>query len=419
MGLVAPAVTGGVLLVVAGVVVLVAVPWRRPVPPGRAAEVAALATLPADEVARGRALRRELRPLRYGSLLVELAVALVLGLTPAGARIVSGVGSAVGGARLATAVLGGLAVAAVGWLVSLPFAARRTAVLRRYGLVTQGWGGWVVDLVKGLALGVVLGAGVLAGFFALTGAVRALWWLPVAGGGAVLVVLLSLVMPVVVEPVFNRFEPMAESELRAELFALAAADGVPVRAVLVADASRRGRAVNAYVSGFGPTRRIVVYDTLLEAAPAEEVRLVVAHELGHARYRDVVLGTVLGALGAAVGGCALYLLGAWSGLLGLAGADGFADPRSIGLLLAVMTVAQLGAGPAGNLVSRRIEARADDHALRRTGAGDTFAAMQRRLAVRNLSDVDPPRLEHLLFDSHPSTVQRVAAARAHRPGVGT
>jgi STE24 endopeptidase len=405
------AVGAGVLLVVFGVLVAVAVPWRR-ARPTRAARAAARTSLPADEVARGRRLHAELRPGRYVGLAVELGLALVLGLTPVGGDIVAAVGDAAGGGRLVTAILGGLAVGALTQVVGLPVTAWRRTILRRYGLLTQGFVGWLADLARGAALGLVLGGGALAGFFALTGAWPGGWWLPLAGAGALLSVLLSLVFPVLVEPLFNRFTPMPASPLRDELLALAAADGVPVRAVLVADASRRTRAVNAYVSGLGPTRRIVVFDTLLSAAPDDEVRLVVAHELGHARYRDVVLGTAMGAVGVALAACALYLLGGWHGLLALSGARDFADPRSIGLLYALATVGQLAAMPAGNLVSRRIEARADAHALAVTGDAATFVAMQGRLALRNLADVDPPVVEHVLFDSHPSTVERVAAASA-------
>ena len=127
---------------------------------------------------------------------------------------------------------------------------------------------------------------------------------------------------------------------------MAERDGVPVRDVLVADASRRTRAVNAYVSGLGPTRRIVVYDTLLREAPPAEVVSVVAHELGHAKDRDVLTGTLIGALGAAAAVVALYLLGSWGGLLRAAGVDSIAEPRAIALLVAVVTVAGLVAAPA-------------------------------------------------------------------------
>jgi STE24 endopeptidase len=206
---------------------------------------------------------------------------------------------------------------------------------------------------------------------------------------------------------------MEQGPLRSELIALADRDGVPVRDVLVADASRRTRAVNAYVSGLGPTRRIVVYDTLLREATPEEVVSVVAHELGHAKDRDVFTGTLLGALGAAAAVVAVYLLGGWAGLLRRAGVAAVSEPRSIALLLAVASVAGLVAAPVQSLVSRRIEARADEHALRLTGDPASFEAMQQRLSEVNLADPDPNRWEYLLFASHPSTVERMAAARAY------
>jgi STE24 endopeptidase len=198
--------------------------------------------------------------------------------------------------------------------------------------------------------------------------------------------------------------------------ALAQRDGVPVRDVLVADASRRTRAVNAYVSGLGPTRRIVVYDTLLREAPSEEVVAVVAHELGHAKDRDVLTGTLTGALGTAAAVVALYLLGSWAGLLRAAGVDSIAEPRAIALMIAVAAVAGIAAAPAQAFLSRRTEARADAHALALTGRPAEFEAMQRRLSTVNLADPDPPRWEYLYFATHPTTVQRMAAARAFARG---
>ena len=228
---------------------------------------------------------------------------------------------------------------------------------------------------------------------------------------AALVVLLSFVFPVLVEPVFNTFTPMPAGPLRDELAAMAAQDGVPVRDVLVADASRRTTGLNAYVSGIGATRRIVVYDTLLREAPSGEVSSVVAHELGHAKARDTEMGTLLGATGAAAALVSLYLLGQSDALLRRAGVDSIGSPRAIGLVLAVAALAGLVSGPVQSLVSRRLEARADQHALRLTGDPAQFAAMQLRLAATNIADVHPPRLEHLLFSTHPDTVERMAAAR--------
>ncbi|HEX5741626.1 MAG TPA: M48 family metallopeptidase, partial [Pilimelia sp.] len=405
-----------VALLAALVAVAVAVtPWQR-VPAPRADQLAALRDLPVDQVQRGRAFAAALRPGRYAAMAVALAVALLLGLTPLGAHLVELAARPFGGGWWARVLCGGLAVLLLADAVTLPFAAWRHAVLVRYGLSTQGWGGWAVDLLKGYAVAAVIGAIVLVGFFGLVRLAPRTWWVWAATGAAGLVALLSFVLPVLVEPVFHRFTPMPDSPLRTELMALAARDGVPVREVLVADASRRTRAVNAYVSGLGPTRRIVVYDTLLREAPPAEVVAVTAHELGHAEDRDVLAGTVLGALGAAAAVVALYLLGGVTGLLRAAGADGLGDPRAIGLLLAAASAATLLVGPAQAYASRRVEARADAHALTLTRDPAAFEAMQRRLSAANLADPDPPYWEHALFGSHPTTVERIAAARAHARG---
>jgi STE24 endopeptidase len=387
------------------------VPWHAS-PAPRADQIAALHELPLDGVARGRAFHSALRPSMYGSMVLGLIVVLLLGLTPVGAKLVALAGQPFGGHWLVEAVLGGLLVVSVGELIGVPFAAWRQSVLRQYGLSTQGWSGWAVDMLKAYAIGAVFGAIVLAAFYAITRLTPGWWWAWGAAGAAILIVALTFIFPVLIEPVFNRFTPMQEGPLRTELIALAARDGVPVRDVLVADASRRTRAVNAYVSGLGPTRRIVVYDTLLQEAPAAEVTSVVAHELGHAKNGDVLTGTVIGALGTAAAVCSLYLLGGWTGLLRKAGVDSLGEPRSVALLLAVAAFLGLVGGPVQNLVSRRIESHADAHALTLTGDPATFEAMQSRLALVNLADVDPNPLEYALFASHPSTVERIAAARA-------
>jgi STE24 endopeptidase len=312
--------------------------------------------------------------------------------------------------------VGGLLVVLVGEVVTLPISVWQQSILRRYGISTQGWSAWLVDVLKGYGVGAVIGAVALVGFFTVTHFAPRWWWAWGAAGAAGLVVLLSFVVPVLVEPVFNHFTPMAAGEQRTDLLALAARDGVPVRDVLVADASRRTTSVNAYVSGFGPTRRIVVYDTLLEDTTPAQVDAVVAHELGHAKDGDVITGTVLGALGAAAAVCALYLLGGWTALLRLARVDSIGEPRAIALLLAVVTVAGLLSAPVQAFVSRHVEARADRHALQLTDDPADFESMQGRLGTLNLSDVDPNPVEQWLFASHPSTVERMGFARAWQRG---
>ncbi|MGW3178076.1 M48 family metallopeptidase [Kitasatospora sp. NPDC001119] len=365
-----------------------------------------------DERARGRALRRAQLPWALGGRLAGLALTLLLGLTPVGAAVVTAVGGWFGGSRTAGVLAGAAALVLLGQALQLPFGAGARTVRARYGLVTQGWAGWALDAVRGLALTLVLVLPLALGLFALTAWSPQRWWLPGAGAAALLTVALSFLHPLLIEPVFNRFSPMPPGELRTALLALAERDGVRVRDVLVADASRRTTALNAYVSGFGATRRIVAYDTLLTTAEPREVELVVAHELGHVKHRDVPVGTALGAVGAAVAVAVLGLLATWRPLLDAAGATDAADPRALPLLAALAALLGALSGPAQCAVSRRIEARADRHALELTGDVEQFVAMQRRLAVANVSDVDPPRVLELLFATHPSATSRIAAARA-------
>lgn len=365
----------------------------------------------AEQVARGQALRRQVLPLTLASSAVSLALLLALGLTGGGARLVGAFGTA-----WAVRVVGGaVTLVLLGEAAGLPFAARGRVVRARYGLVTQGWGGWAVDRLRGLLVSLPLALGALFAVYALAGVTR-WWWAWAALGAAVLTVLLSFLAPLVFEPLFNRFTPMPPGPLRADLLALAARDGVAVRDVLVADASRRTTALNAYVSGFGGTRRIVVYDTLLSTADPREVELVVAHELGHVVHRDVARGTALGAVGAAAGVCVLAAVVSWDPLLHTAGVRHFADPRSAWLLAAVAAVGGALGGPLTALLSRRVERRADRHALDTTGDPATFIAMQRRLTVANVADPAPPRLAHALLGSHPTAAERIAAARRWAAG---
>jgi STE24 endopeptidase len=400
----APLVALAALLLLLGAALALAVPWT-PLP-GAHLQGEPLRDFTEQQLAREVAFHEAIRPSSYGSLVLGLAVAVALGLTRTGSRLVG----AIRGGWFWQVLLGTLALTVVGRLATLPLSARSEVVLRRYGLSTHTWAGWLVDVVKNVAVSAALTGLALVALVALARCTRR-WWAWGALATAGLVVAGSFAYPLVVEPVFNRFTPLAAGELRDDLLALAERDGVAVDEVLVADASRRTTAVNAYVSGFGSSRRIVVYDTLLEQATPAEVELVVAHELGHAAEQDVLVGTLLGALGAAVAVCALAVVLSWTPLLRRSGADGMADPRVVPLVLALIAVTTLLTAPASNLVSRRIEARADVHALDLTRDPSTFVATQKRLALSNLSDLDPHPLAYAFFATHPGVTERLSLAR--------
>jgi STE24 endopeptidase len=267
---------------------------------------------------------------------------------------------------------------------------------RRWGFSTQSLGGWLLDRAKGLVIGVAINAVAWTALIGLTHAFPSGWPLAASAFAAAAVVLLSFVAPVVLEPMFNRFRPLPNERLARELRALAERAGVPVRDVLVADASRRTRKTNAYVSGIGATRRVVVWDTLLESASEAELKLVVAHELGHRRARHVLKGTAL-----AMAGAIFAVVVIWA-VLGTPRPHDF--PRAALLLLGL----ELAGMPIGAWISRRWERSADRFSLDLTGDRDAFVRAHVALARSNLSDLDPPRLVYALLFTHPTPPERLA-----------
>ena len=403
--------TAAVLLAAFAAVVAVATPWDvLPEPPGGATPVDPTAGLPAEQVDRAQAFAAAIRPASLASLLLGLAVSAVLGLTRLGARLVQGLPAPRRGRWAWQVLLGVSALAVIGRLVTLPLSAYGEVVRHRYGLSTRSWGLWVRDVAVSTAIDAALTAlGVVALVWLARRASRA-WWALASAGAAVLVVVGSFLWPVLIEPAFNSFEPMPAGQLRSDLLALAEENGTPVQDVLVSDASRRTTALNAYVSGFGSTRRIVVYDTVLERLPDEQVESIAAHELGHVAADDVLTGTLLGALGGAGGVALLGWVLTSPRLLRRAGAEGPGDPAVVPLLLLLVAVGTLVSTPVQNLVSRHIEARADVAALDLTRDPDAFIAMQRGLAGSNLSDPEPPAAWRWFFGSPPTTAERIAMA---------
>lgn len=353
----------------------------------------------------------------YGTLAVGLAAVVALGFTPLGARLFGRLRAPTWPLRVA---LAGVAMTLLTSFLALPFSAWSHTVLHRYGLTVQSWPAWLGDRGIGFGINAVATAAVLLLAAWLIRALPNAWFAPAAVAAFLLVVVVSYGYPMIIEPLYNSFTPMRPGALRTQLLDLARRDHVPVRDVLVADASKRTTTVNAYVSGFGGTRRIVVYDTLLRTTPPAQIRLVVAHELGHAKHDDVLHGTLIGALGASAGVCLLYLFVTAPSVRRRTGVSQPADAPAVPLLIAAVTVGTFLSTPAQNLVSRHIEARADAHALNLTGDPLTFARMQRALSVRNLSDPAPDPFDYVMYASHPTAPQRIAMARDwarlhHRP----
>lgn len=343
------------------------------------------------------------------SLAIDLALLALLSFGPLGDRLY---GWTDGWPWWARAIAFAFTVVTLMALVDLPTAYWAGYVHEHdWEFSTQSPGDWLLDRAKGLAVGLVITGGALVAFVAAAHVWPGAWPAVVASAAAGLVLLIGFVAPLVLEPLFNRFAPLADAELVASLRALADRAGVPIRDVLVADASRRTRKVNAYVSGLGRTRRVVVFDTLLDDADARELHLVVAHELGHRRMRHVAKGTVLGMLGAAIFVLAAWGLLSWETLLSAIGARDAGDPRVIPFLLLLGSVLGLVTSPLGSALSRHWERQADGFSLDLTHDPDAFESTHSRLALANLADLDPPRPAYVLWFSHPTPPERIAYGR--------
>jgi STE24 endopeptidase len=362
-----------------------------------------------EEVERARRYHRPL----YAALLVDGTLGLVilslLVFTRAGSWLYAAVDELPWwGRALRFPVL----VLAVLTLLRFPLSFWRGHVReRRWGFSTQTARGWLYDRAKGFAVAAVITAVAVLAFIALARALPGAWPAAAAPGAALLVLAFGFAAPIVLEPLFNRFRPLGDSALAAELRALAVRAGVPVRDVLVADASRRTRRENAYVSGLGATRRVVLFDNLLADSEPRQIKLVVAHELGHRRARHVERGTLLAMAGAAAVVLLLWALLSWPALLETIGASGPGDPRVAPFLLLVVSVFELLALPLGAALSRRWEREADLSSLELTRDQEAFESAHRRLASANLADLEPPRAAYALLFSHPTPPERIAAAR--------
>jgi STE24 endopeptidase len=357
---------------------------------------------------------------RWGLLAfaVDALLLAALALTGPGRRVVAWCAGLAGGFVPGRAALAVTVVVLAQALVGLPFSLRSYRQDRRAGLATQPLGKFLLDWAKARAIGLVLTVVPVAGL-SLAAHYRPFGYpWSAAAVGALLVVVLAMLGPVVLEPLFNRFVPLGPGPLRERLLRIAAELRVPVRDVLVSDASRRTTRVNAYVSGIGRTRRVVVYDTLLRpdgqqpvSEREDEVALVLAHELAHVAHRDVRWGTAAGAVVTGAGVLAVNWLLGLGWLRELLHVGGLGDPLVAPGLLLLAAVGGLLASPLASAVSRWAEARADWTALEVSRDPGTAVAVERRLALENRADLRPNRLLVALFSSHPPTMARIAQAR--------
>lgn len=283
---------------------------------------------------------------------------------------------------------------------------------RRVGLLHQPLWLWAFDHVKAVALNFVLTLLAAEAIYLLL-SVTAWWWL---WGAAVFFVgfaLLAMVVPVFIVPLFYRLSPLSDAGLRERLLALADRAGVPVVGVWVADQSRKSRTANAALTGLGRTRRILLFDTLVEGFTPDQVESVLAHELAHHIHGDVRRALLVqGGLTLVTFFVADRVLRIGSAWLGL---DGPADPAGLPLFALIVIALSLAALPLANSYSRWAERRADDFALAVTRNPEAFIGAMERLAELNLAERRPHPLKEFFLFSHPSIERRITRARGFAP----
>jgi len=343
--------------------------------------------------------------------IVALQAALLVGLVARPPRkTIGAIERRAGGRRLVAGFVAGAGLIGALAVVAAPLTAIAYRRAVDFGLSTQGWGGWIVDILKSTAIEALLVGAAATMALALVRRWGRRWWIP----GSALVVSLAVVFvwlaPVVLAPLFNRYTDLPSGRTRDDLIELAERNGVDVDRVLVVDASRRTNSVNAYVTGLGQTKRIVLYDTLLREYTPAQIRLVVAHELGHEKQKDVLRGLAWLALFTPLALYAAMLLAErWSRRAGAKPGELGSLP-ALALALAVMSVAGM---IVSNQLSRDIEARADQFALEATMQPQRAIGLERRLTLSNLSQPRPPSLLHALLGTHPTPAQRIGSALAY------
>jgi STE24 endopeptidase len=272
---------------------------------------------------------------------------------------------------------------------------------------------WIVDQLKGMAIGAPLGLILLELFYLALRVSGDLWWLWVAGGMLIFTVLISNLAPILIMPLFNKYVPLGDEhqELADRLMKLAERANTKVRGVFKFDMSKRTKSANAALTGLGNTRRIILGDTLINEFSIDEIETVLAHELGHQVHRDIPLYIAFGTFTTAVGFYLASLGMNWA--VNYFGFSSVSDPAAFPALGLILGVYGLLTSPLDNAISRWRENMADDYALEVTKKNEAFASAFTRLANQNLGEVDPEKWVVFMFYSHPPLGERIEKAKRY------
>ncbi len=357
---------------------------------------------------------------RFGLLQAAFSSALLLGWTLLGGLdalnvlVRNAVQPALGDMGYQLALLAAFTV--VGAVLDLPFDLYRTFVLeQRFGFNRMTWKLYLGDQLKGALVGVIVGLPLAALVLWIMGETGALWWLWAWVAWTVFQLLALVLYPTLIAPLFNRFTPLPEGELKAQVQALMSRCGFAAKGLFVMDGSRRSAHANAYFTGLGAAKRVVFFDTLLSKLNGNEIQAVLAHELGHYKHRHVLKRMLL-VFGLSLAG--LALLGWLSGQAGFYTSLGVrpnldAPNDALALLLFMLALPPFMflISPLGARLSRRHEFEADAYACAQADGRDLANALL-KLHEDNAATLTPDPLYARFYYSHPPATERLAALRA-------
>jgi STE24 endopeptidase len=307
-------------------------------------------------------------------------------------------------------VFGGILVL-LGQLVGIPFSIYDTFVIEeRYGFNKTTPKTFVVDILKGLMLTVLLGAPVFALILWIFSAV-ANAWLWAWGALAVIQLFIMFIAPVVILPLFNKFTPLEDGELKTKIQEFAAAQKYTLSGIFKIDGSKRSTKSNAYFTGFGKTKRIALFDTLIEKHTTGELVGVLAHEIGHCKKGHIKKGIIISLASSLLMFFILSLFITKQGLYAAFGIEGtplYAGFIFFGFLYAPISMIL---GLLGNILSRKHEYEADAFAAETTQQPGEMISALKKLSVDNLSNLTPHPLKVFLEYSHPPVLERIKALR--------
>ena len=351
---------------------------------------------------------------RFGILTdtIEIVVMLVF-IAVGGFNLLDRLVRAAGQGSIVTGLLFVFVLMAGSQLIGLPFSIYSTFVIEeRYGFNRTTVRTFILDLLKGVLLSLVLGVPVLAlvlWFFEATGTLAWLWcW----GAMTVIQIVMLFIAPYVIMPLFNKFTPLEEGELRAVIEQYAKEQSFSMRGVFTMDGSRRSAKSNAFFTGFGRSRRIVLFDTLIQAHPVPELLAIIAHEMGHYKRHHIPKAILRGV---ATMGLTFFLMSLClknPTLFAAFGMEHISIYASLVFFGFLYTPVSLALGILGNVVSRRHECEADAFAVQTVGDSDAMADALKRLTVKNLGNLLPHPFTVALSYSHPPVLARIEAIRA-------